>query len=898
MSSRGGPTHKQAADRTEIPPQGTQANFDPKAVLQTDAVFWTAIGLLTLTCAPYLVPALADESLSQWRWLYSDVVYAFAMFLAVVAGISRVRNASERRLWTFVGAAYGVTLLVELLNVVVPIESRALFSGLTAESLYLLFFLALLLAAGASRGERWSEAGWRLDRLRAAGLGIVGLALVLYFEGVPGAVAPAGTRSVWAADLFLFALLDVVVCLAFLRARSREKGARWRRILGGLAAVGAAHAILDLAEALLYIEPLSAIEMAPAWDLFWFVPGFLIVFVARLHLGDPEASEPPTGDAAPSHPDKGSLVLGLMSLPLIHSLLYYAGVLDPALRETREGVVVAFLATMGAFTLLYLRTLEQERNNAGRELTLSEERYRSFVLARTDTLVRAEAVPPIALDQTPESILEHVWTRLRVVEASGYERLGLEPDGGGSMVGRPIAEVLGLGRVEARSTIQRWIGEGFDLDQIAVSREEPGGTRYYECALHGVVETNALIRAWVTQSDVTARRRAELDAERLEQELEHARRMESIGTLAGGIAHDFNNLLVPIMGYTELAMSGIRPDDAASRESLAQVLKASRRGAALVQQVLSVSRDQPRSQEPVDVAAVVDEALTLLRRGLPATIRLDTRMDEGCPPVLGDPSRLHQVIMNLCTNAAQAIGQDHGCITVTVRCDPNPDGDPPGWVVIEVRDDGPGMTDDVAARVFEPFYTTRPAGEATGLGLSTVHGIVTSHGGTVSLETRPSEGSVFEIRLPATDVDVPLEAPSETPSSSTRRIVVVDDEPAITDMTEQMLRAEGHSVRAFTDPLLALDAIREEPGAVDVLLTDQTMPGMTGHELARSARELVPSLPIIIMSGYHLRSEDFQEEDYLFLDKPFTLGRLSAAILATELARGPVGTTPFGTAVR
>lgn len=223
-------------------------------------------------------------------------------------------------------------------------------------------------------------------------------------------------------------------------------------------------------------------------------------------------------------------------------------------------------------------------------------------------------------------------------------------------------------------------------------------------------------------------------------ELEHSRRMESIGTLAGGIAHDFNNLLVPIMGYTELAMAGIRPDDAGSRESLAQVLKASRRGAELVQQVLSVSRDQPRRQEPVDVLEVIDEALTLLRRGLPATIGLDAQMADGCPLVLGDPSRLHQVIMNLCANAAQAIGQDHGCITVITRCESNPAAEPPGWVTIQVRDDGPGMTEEVAGRVFEPFFTTKPAGEATGLGLSTVHGIVASHGGTVSLETRPGEG--------------------------------------------------------------------------------------------------------------------------------------------------------------
>lgn len=870
-------------DRTPSIARSPVARSDPAGILARDPVFWIALGLLAVAMVPLVLPVLSPAASDQWRWYYADVIYGIATALVVAWGIRRLGDATERRFWRMIASAYSVILAIELLSLLVPADQRELPIGLAVESLYLVFYVLLFLSVSAAREARSWDSGWRLDRLRTVGLGVVGFAMVLYFQGVPSAAATSVDPVVWSLDLFLFSVLDIALCLSFLGARRRHRGERWRRTFGGLALVAFAHAVMDLAEALYYLDIGNVLADMP--EVVWFLPGLLLTVVARLHLGDPEASEPPTVEATALNPDRGSLVLGLISLPLLHSLLYYLDLLDPNLRELREGVVLGFIVIMGLFTLGYLRTVERARERGDRELLLSEERYRSFAHARSDALFRTEADPPIALDPPVEDLVAAASTRLRVVEAGGTSR-PLRDASPQAAIGQSMGELLGLEPDDLRDALERWVAHGFELDDVEVVHGEGSDRRYYRCALHGVVTGGVLVRAWVSMSDVTAQREAVREGERLARALEQSRRLESLGTLAGGIAHDFNNLLLPIMGFTELAMSEL-PPTSQGRENLSQVLKASRRGADLVQQMLAVSRDQPHREVPVAVREVVEEALALLRPGLTAKVNLETDFDEPCPPILGDPSRIHQVVVNLCTNAAQAIGSGHGTVSVAVRHEVDGgEPDAPGWVAIRVRDDGPGMDEETAGRVFDPFFTTKRPGEASGLGLATVRGIVVSHKGSVSVETWPGRGSEFVVRIPATTGRSAEETPDTIDLPPALRIIVVDDEPAIVDMACHMLTSQGQVVRGFTDPAVALAALREAPDEVDLLLTDQTMPVLTGRALAAAARAVRPGLGIIIMSGYHLRSEDF-EEDYVYLDKPFEAKRLMDTVRAAGLAAPP-----------
>jgi signal transduction histidine kinase len=261
------------------------------------------------------------------------------------------------------------------------------------------------------------------------------------------------------------------------------------------------------------------------------------------------------------------------------------------------------------------------------------------------------------------------------------------------------------------------------------------------------------LRGWIAEGYPTDHRLASLENEQLAREVERARKMEGLGTLAGGIAHDFNNLLVPIMGFTELARAHVGRDDAEVRAALDQVYKASLVAADLVDQILSVSREQAHRVVAFPLQQTVRDALSLLRPGLPPRLSFEVSIAESCPPALGDPSRIHQVVMNLCTNAAQAIVEGEGRIHVRVDHDPEVDIEraPRGWVVLCVEDDGPGMEPSLARRVFDPFFTTKAAGKGTGLGLAVVHGIVMSHGGRVTLDSTPGVGTKVVVHIPVAE---------------------------------------------------------------------------------------------------------------------------------------------------
>jgi len=862
---------------------GTPGPHAVRAVLRGDVVFWLATSVLLLAVVPYVLPLLDAEQFRDWRYVYADIPVSVAALIAASIAVVRLGSA-ERHFWRLLVFAYGAVVVVELANAFLPLAALTPLVKLLLDSGFLVYFAALMLAAAASQGGALEQGVWNLHRLRSVGLSVLGIGFLVYFQVVPrsagtGAVAP------WYPGLFMFAALDVAVMFMFLRARGRHEDPRWRGILLGLAAVSALNAVVDAWEAVLYLEPFQGMELAPFWDLAWFTPTLLFVAVARRYLADPsQAAVEPTIRLRPK-PDRGLLVVGLFAFPVLHVSLYYLDVLNPELRQTREGFVALFALVMGGITLVYFRLLEREREVNERERGLSEQRYRSFVRARSDGIYRAEVRPSIAISSTVESQILEIESRVRIAEASDVLHL---PDGVPSApVGGSLEELFPPGGLW-RDGLRRWIESGYRIELEVVHRDSDGQSWYYRYGLTGIVENGELRRIWLTRWDITPRRRADREAERLYIELEQSRKLESLGTLAGGLADNFNNLLAPIMGYTELAREAIDRNDPGAGDNLQHVLAASKRAAHLVEQVLFMSRDQPRQRVPVRLQETVRAATNLIRTGLPSSIAIDTTLDDDCPPVFGEASRLHQLVVNLCTNAAQAIGSASGRIQIRLRPEEgDSSGDPLlGWVVLEVEDDARRVSAAIDEGLFAPFATTEAPEEAPALGLSVVHGIVTSHEGRITIDSDPGAGTKVIMHFPATARDRMEDhaSPLRLPRRSLR-ILVVDDEEAVAGVASSILTTYGHEVTATTDPFGALKELRGRPDYFDVVLADYSMPGLTGLDLVDAIRDVAPHAGIVLSSGYSLADRQLTR-GVVHLAKPFTTGQLVATVQrANALAR-------------
>ena len=354
------------------------------------------------------------------------------------------------------------------------------------------------------------------------------------------------------------------------------------------------------------------------------------------------------------------------------------------------------------------------------------------------------------------------------------------------------------------------------------------------------------------------------DHKKAEAQLQRAEKMEAIGTLAGGIAHDFNNILFSIIGFTEMTLDDVEKGSPAE-SNLMQVHKAGKRARDLVDQILTFSREDEQEQKPFQVKYVVKEALKFLRASLPSTIEIaqDIQSDS---LLMGNSTQIHQILMNLCTNAGHAMEEKGGVLDVALMDTELDSGftathqglKPGPFLKITVTDTGYGMKPHVLDRIFEPFFTTRPPGEGTGLGLSVVHGIVNSHGGGIYAYSEPGKGSTFHVYLPAIKSEWEEESELEKPvSGGTERILFVDDEPMLADLGEKALKSLGYEVTARTSSIDALALFQEQPDQFDLVITDMTMPHMTGDSLARAMIKIRPDIPIILCSGY---SQQISEE--------------------------------------
>lgn len=511
---------------------------------------------------------------------------------------------------------------------------------------------------------------------------------------------------------------------------------------------------------------------------------------------------------------------------------------------------------------------ERERQRAQEDLRRNEERFRALIEGASDLITVLDAAGVIRY-QSPSAL--HV--------------LGYEPQ---EMV---MHSVIDFVHPEDAPMMSAAIGKAMHLPMSSVPvefriRHRDGSWRQLQSIGRSLPDEAPEGFIVMNSRDVTERHA-------LEQQLAQSQKMQALGTLAGGIAHDFNNLLSAITGNAEL----IRMDLGAAHPALpsvGEIERAGQRAKELVQRILTFSRSQEHQLLPMQLQPVLDEAVRLLRATLPAGVELRTQSAPALPLVRADASQMHQVILNLVTNAWHAMEGGGGCIDIhleaadvsEVFCELHPELHPGPHVRLAVIDHGAGMDAATRARIFEPFFTTKPPGHGTGLGLPVVHGIVRGHHGAILVDSRPGQGSTFQVYLPtcAADVvaaDVRPASVSAAPAHG-ERVLYVDDEEPLVYLATRMLKRLGYQVRGFKDAAEALAAFRADPDGFDVIITDYNMPGMSGMELAQQLLIIDPAARIALSSGYLQQSE---------INRARALG-------ISEIVQKPNGFNELGTVVQ
>jgi len=435
-----------------------------------------------------------------------------------------------------------------------------------------------------------------------------------------------------------------------------------------------------------------------------------------------------------------------------------------------------------------------------------------------------------------------------------------------------------LREIEARDTVRDF--------EVQFLRKD-GSAAWVSLNVHAVRDETGTVRYIEgTAQDITDRRL-------LETRLAQAQKMQAIGTLAGGIAHDFNNILSPILGYSELSLLEI-PENSRLRHNIEQVIQAGNRAKDLVKQILTFSRKTPRELKPVSLGMIIGEALGLLRPSLPSTIEIHANLDENAvhSTVIADSTSMHQVLMNLCTNAAHAMRDKGGVLTIglaDVELDvgaarQHQELAPGSYVKLSVSDTGHGMDDFVKERIFDPYFTTKGPSEGTGMGLAVVYGIVKSLSGGISVFSRPGRGTTFEIYLPKSGAgpeSILDFSPDILPGKG--RILVVDDEKVLVEMLKEMLESLGYEVSVRYSSMGALEFFRTHSESFDAVITDQTMPHMTGIELAREILKVREDIPVILCTGFSEIIDENTAKHYgirAFLMKPVAMQQLAGVVRA------------------
>lgn len=371
---------------------------------------------------------------------------------------------------------------------------------------------------------------------------------------------------------------------------------------------------------------------------------------------------------------------------------------------------------------------------------------------------------------------------------------------------------------------------------------------------------------------------------KLEKQLRHSQKMEAIGTLAGGIAHDFNNVLTPIMGYSEIIRLKMQQDgieDKAIQDYLDGILRAAKRAKKLVEQVLTFSRSSEKKETLQYMHPIVKEVMKLMRVSLPSTVIINERIDENCGMVSVDPVQIHQVLINLCTNSAEAMEGKHGSLTVSLSQDESESDEK--FIKLSVADTGCGIEADKLERIFEPYFTTKEKSRGTGMGLAMVHGIINRQGGRIEVDSKVGEGTTFDLYLPVVAQTTGFDQVVNTTDliQGSGHILLVDDEAQVVQVTGELLTSLGYRVTGKTSAFDALALFLKSPADYDLLLTDLTMPELTGVELCKKVKAVRSDLPVVLITGYSEQlpreaADDAGVDQYCM--KPVSMRELSAIV--------------------
>jgi PAS domain S-box-containing protein len=457
----------------------------------------------------------------------------------------------------------------------------------------------------------------------------------------------------------------------------------------------------------------------------------------------------------------------------------------------------------------------------------------------------------------PDAVVAYRGDRISFVNQAAVRLYGASDPS--ALVGTPVIDrIPPEGRDAVRGLMARLAaGEPIPLRAGAVLRMD--GTPFQ---VEGAATPLGSGEVLLVLRDVTERERARAERAALEERLRHSEKIEALGRLAGGVAHDFNNVLAAILGHAD-ALASELPAGSPGREDAEQIAVAAKRAKAVVQQILAFARQGPAEVAAVDLAGAVREELPLVRAATPAAVDIVVRADPAAGAVRAEAAQIHQALLNLCANARDALGPGGGTIEIGVsRAEVPAAGAPAGlapgsYVRLDVADSGPGMDAATRARAFDPYFTTKPLGTGSGLGLPVVHGIATGLGGGVGLESAPGAGTRVTVWLPRL-ADQPPAAPTPTPvpPAVRRRVLLVDDDPPVARAIARMLERSGYEVATAPDAETALERFRADPAAFDLVFTDQTLPGMRGDELTVALLALRPDLPVLICTGYSERLDD------------------------------------------
>ncbi|HET8538764.1 MAG TPA: PAS domain S-box protein [Anaeromyxobacter sp.] len=460
------------------------------------------------------------------------------------------------------------------------------------------------------------------------------------------------------------------------------------------------------------------------------------------------------------------------------------------------------------------------------------------------------------------------------------------------LVGVPVLDFVHADSREATLDRVRRVEAGEQVPFQAARLVRRDGSAYpveMAAAPIGPGEAVAVVR------DLTERERAETERAALEERLRQSEKLEALGTLAGGVAHDFNNVLAAILGHADTLASEL-PPGARGREDAEQIATAARRAKGVVQQILAFARRRPTEARPVDVAAAIREELPLVRAAMPAHVEIAQRLDPDAGAVRADPTHLHQILLNLSANARDAMQERGGRLAIEVsRAEiPGAGGAPPGlaagrYVRLAVRDTGVGMDAATRARAFEPYFTTKPVGAGSGLGLAVVHGTAVSLGGAVSLESEPGRGTSVTVWLPRLEGCAGAQGCGAAAARAGNGcVLLVDDDPPVARAIARMLESLGYEVAICGDGASALERFRSDPQRFDAVITDQTLPGLCGDQLTPALLALRPELPVVICTGFSERLDEERARALgarALLMKPLDRAQLADALRAALAAR-------------